>query len=271
MKYYNDLENKEAYEIVKRIKKKNNFSHAYIVQSNNKEELNMFSKFLVKNIICDNFNQVDHDEKSCPTCYKINGETYLEVEYVEPDGLTVKIDQIRSMQQKLSKKAFSGSKKVYVVKTAERLGEKSSNAMLKLIEEPEANIFCLLLTDNIYSIIPTIRSRCQKITLSKSVNALTTTINSELAEEIICNLEKRNLYAIQDIHKQFEKKEKEEVLEIFDEMIFIYKKRLEETQNKESIFKIKKILKYKRQIYNNINLALLLDKVVIELGGNKND
>jgi DNA polymerase III gamma/tau subunit len=271
MKDQSKLDNINAYEIIKKIKKLDKFSHAYIIQSTDKEEIKNFSNFLIKNILCDHIQKDDHTEENCSICSKINNKTYLEVEYIEPEGLTIKIDQIRNMQQKLSKKAFAGDKKIYVITNAERLGDKSSNAMLKLIEEPESNIFCILLTDNLYSIITTIRSRCQKLILKSEEKTSSSSIYSELAEEIINNIEKKKINAIQDIHTQFEKKEKEEIILIFDEMINIYKNRLNNSNDKINIIKIKKIIEYKKQIYNNVNLALLFDKIVIEIGGNKND
>lgn len=54
-----------------------------------------------------------------------------------------------------------GDRKVYIINGADKLNKQSANSILKFIEEPDNNITALLVTDNLYSVMPTIRSRCQ--------------------------------------------------------------------------------------------------------------
>ena len=64
--------------------------------------------------------------------------------------------------QKLGLKSFEGGNKVQVIFLAEYLA-KEGNRLLKLIEEPPANTFLILVTQNIEKILNTILSRCQLI------------------------------------------------------------------------------------------------------------
>ncbi|MFP3422981.1 DNA polymerase III subunit delta', partial [Bacillus sp. SIMBA_161] len=56
---------------------------------------------------------------------------------------------------------LNAGRKVYVIEQADRMNNSSANALLKFLEEPEANVTALLLTERLNAIMSTIRSRCQ--------------------------------------------------------------------------------------------------------------
>lgn len=255
-------EKKEAkiYDARELVNETNNFSHAYIIESRDYEKGVEFSKFLSKNIICKNYKNDSHKENTCDICNKINNDSYLEINYIEPEGINYKIEKFRNLKQDLNKKALINKNRVYIILNAEKMGEKNSNSMLKFIEEPENNIYCLIVTDNYYSIIPTIRSRCQKIRLNNLPNVDLVT-NDGTARQIIDIIEREdNLFL--EITSIVNSKNKEESLLILNEMIEIYVK--EKTKN--WIFKVKKLLKYKKDIVYNLNMNLFWDNIIIELG-----
>lgn len=74
--------------------------------------------------------------------------------------LNIGVSECNNITKKLSLKAFEGGKKVLIVWGAEYLG-KEGNRLLKLFEEPSANTFIILITENVDQILPTILSRCQ--------------------------------------------------------------------------------------------------------------
>lgn len=55
---------------------------------------------------------------------------------------------------------------IYIVDEAELLQPPSQNAMLKLLEEPAPGVVLVLITSREERLLPTIRSRCQRITFS---------------------------------------------------------------------------------------------------------
>ena len=258
--------NEQIFSKIKKIKTKKMFSHAYIVESKDETETNEFLQFFLKSVVCEEFGNENHKDENCKKCRDINKNNYLEVEYVEPDGLHIKIEQIRSIQKKVVKKAVHGDEKIYIIKNAERLGNKSSNALLKLVEEPENNIFCVLLTDNYYSLISTIRSRCQRIKLNSNNEIDQSNEEYKTAQEIVRILEEED--GILKNGKMLDKKNKEEIINIFENIINIYKSKLEDTREKKYINLIKKMIEYRKQIFNNANIILLFDKIVIETGVN---
>lgn len=67
----------------------------------------------------------------------------------------------------LSDTAFAGGWKVVVLAGADRLTNEAANAFLKMLEEPPPKTLILLLTDAPQALLPTIRSRCQRIDLDE--------------------------------------------------------------------------------------------------------
>lgn len=75
-----------------------------------------------------------------------------------------KVEQMRTIRQELSKKAFGGNNRVVVITDAHMMNDSAVNAMLKMLEEPPEGTF-FLLTGIEQRILPTIRSRCQIVRL----------------------------------------------------------------------------------------------------------
>ena len=84
---------------------------------------------------------------------------------IEPDGASIKKEQIDEIKDKFSTKAIIGKNKVYIIKNAEKLNAAASSALLKFLEEPEPNIVAILVTDNINQVLETIKSRCVLVPL----------------------------------------------------------------------------------------------------------
>jgi DNA polymerase III subunit delta' len=59
----------------------------------------------------------------------------------------------------------AGGWRVVIVDTADDMNDNAANALLKLLEEPPARAMLLLLTNTPGRLLPTIRSRCQRLTL----------------------------------------------------------------------------------------------------------
>ncbi len=74
-------------------------------------------------------------------------------------------EECKSIIQKLSLKPFESSEKVLIMWLPEHLG-KEGNTLLKLIEEPPAHTFFILITENSDAILPTILSRTQLVKIN---------------------------------------------------------------------------------------------------------
>lgn len=90
-----------------------------------------------------------------------------QVQWIEPEGVMIKKQQIVDLQQEFSKTSLSDGKRVYVIDQIENMNVQSSNALLKFLEEPlSAHTIGFLLTDQPQSIIDTITSRAQVLTMT---------------------------------------------------------------------------------------------------------
>jgi len=62
-----------------------------------------------------------------------------------------------------AKTPFESTRRVFVIESAEQLGEESANRLLKTLEEPPSFVHLILITDSLEDVLPTIRSRCQAV------------------------------------------------------------------------------------------------------------
>jgi DNA polymerase-3 subunit delta' len=104
----------------------------------------------------------------------IDGENYsLDLIILEPEIETnkkgiakekeIKIEKIKESQKELSLFPYAGKYKVLIINNAHKMTESAQNALLKILEEPNKTSVIILVTHEEDKIIPTIRSRCQKI------------------------------------------------------------------------------------------------------------
>ena len=77
----------------------------------------------------------------------------------------IEISQIREMYKYANKSAFNNKERIVLIDNAENLNLNSSNALLKIVEEPNDNVFFILILDNEKKIIKTLESRCLKFNL----------------------------------------------------------------------------------------------------------
>jgi DNA polymerase-3 subunit delta' len=75
------------------------------------------------------------------------------------------VDQVRTLRDALAQTSQFGGWRVAVFDPAERMNGAAFNALLKTLEEPEADALLLLVSDRPSALPATIRSRCQRIDL----------------------------------------------------------------------------------------------------------
>ena len=76
----------------------------------------------------------------------------------EDGAKNIKIDQVREVTKKLH---LTSNRKVVIIKNAHDLNNNSSNALLKIIEEPTKNLIFLMTCNDVSKLLPTIKSRSQ--------------------------------------------------------------------------------------------------------------
>ncbi len=90
--------------------------------------------------------------------------------WVQPDDSSLKIEQVRDLIEFVNHSVQFASRKVVVVNGIETASIGASNAMLKSLEEPPPRTHLILLTEAIDLLLPTIRSRCQTVSLDSAPN-----------------------------------------------------------------------------------------------------
>ncbi|MFA5560228.1 MAG: hypothetical protein WC964_00465 [Acholeplasmataceae bacterium] len=91
---------------------------------------------------------------------------HVNLVFIEPDGLSIKKEQILLLQQEFSKTTLTEGPRVYIVKGVEKMTQSAANSLLKFMEEPIGkNVFGFLLTEDREAVIRTIISRSQLVQL----------------------------------------------------------------------------------------------------------
>ncbi|MBY2478224.1 DNA polymerase III subunit delta' [Clostridioides difficile] len=84
---------------------------------------------------------------------------------IKPDGNSIKIAQIRSLQSDIVIRPHKDYK-IYIINNAEKMTVEAQNALLKTLEEPPNYAIIILVTNNKESLLETIKSRCDIIKFS---------------------------------------------------------------------------------------------------------
>ena len=119
----------------------------------------------------------------CPICTRISHFNYPQSD--EPDdwkriiwsdhgdvGMVVapkrvlQVDQMRQIEAEANFRPFEGRARMFLVDDADKLNDASSNALLKILEEPPSTSHIVLITSRPAMLLPTIRSRCQTVRFS---------------------------------------------------------------------------------------------------------
>lgn len=107
----------------------------------------------------------------CPSCIEFlsnNHPDYMEID--ADDGKSIKIDQIRFLQEKIAEKPIISHNKVYIINNSDTMTKESQNCLLKTLEEPPEYAIIILIVSNDNQMLNTIKSRCTKLNFSPLSN-----------------------------------------------------------------------------------------------------
>lgn len=101
----------------------------------------------------------------CAACHTILGETHSDVTFVRTEKVTITIDEARELVSKAGDRPSTGRWRIIVVEDADRMAERTTNVLLKAIEEPTPRTIWMLCAPSPADVLVTIRSRCRPVTL----------------------------------------------------------------------------------------------------------
>lgn len=104
---------------------------------------------------------------TCTACHTVRAGTHPDVRIVNPEGLSISVEETRSIVQRSARMPATGRWQVVIIEDADRLGERAFNALLKAIEEPAPRTVFMLCSPSSHpdDIAVTIRSRCRLVGL----------------------------------------------------------------------------------------------------------
>ena len=284
-----DNKNNNLYKILTNEIRKGYISHAYLIEENNNIYAYDMVIDLVKNILCLGLS----DSEKNRICKRIDDGNYPELMIIRPDGMLIRKQQIIDLQREFSMEAVEGNRRVYIIRDCEKMRAETANSMLKFLEEPENNVVAFLMTNNINSVLDTIISRCQIIKLGNDNLSLSDNETELLALNFIDILEKKGKRGLVDIEKKLSdiisSKDREKLVVLIDKIIDMYyniMKIMISDQKNNNILHYDELVNYinlndinklinkincltqcKDSIKYNVNINLLIDKLILSIGG----
>ncbi len=97
----------------------------------------------------------------------------------------IDVGQIREMINYTNKSTFNDSARFILIDNVENLNKNSINALLKVIEEPNENVFFILINNSEKNILPTLKSRCLTFKINLTFNETLNISNSILEKNVL--------------------------------------------------------------------------------------
>ena len=84
---------------------------------------------------------------------------------IENKAATISVHEAREIASALALQPFESDYKIMIIWQPEKMNTEAANKLLKLLEEPPAGTYFLMVTQSLESMLTTVRSRCQIIRL----------------------------------------------------------------------------------------------------------
>ena len=149
-------------------------SHAYLLAGPAGSGVTEAARCLAAAMVCDQGGC-----GTCGACRRALSGRHPDVVEVEPAGTFIVVDQVEEMVREAFTSPFEADAKVIVLAEADRMNEPAANKLLKSLEEPPARTHFLLLSDAPDELLPTVRSRCQRIDFATLPDAVVQAVLEE--------------------------------------------------------------------------------------------
>ena len=142
------------------------YVHAYLICGMHGIGKRTLARLMAQYILC----RGEKDQEPCgrcPECIRFRDGTHPDVVYLRPekDRKNITVDQVRELVALAAEHTYAGGRRIICVEQAEKMNPQAQNALLKTLEEPQAENVFLLLCEDTALLLPTIVSRCRVVKL----------------------------------------------------------------------------------------------------------
>ena len=102
---------------------------------------------------------------NCVDCLQVEKEINTNILFIEPEGLSIKVEAIRPLFRFLSLQSSSLAR-VVIMDSAHQMNPQAAGSLLKILEEPPSDTYFILISNHLSSLPITIRSRVQALRFS---------------------------------------------------------------------------------------------------------
>ena len=157
-------------------------SHALLLIQSIESNVSEFITNYIKKVID---LSIDDTNSKQEMFHKIDSNEYYDLIVFDGSKETIKKEDIIKIQNQFSRPGLEIiNQKFYVLKNFEYSTKQAVNSLLKFLEEPIENTYCIITTSNISLILETIISRCQKILLETDKNELQSVVSQHSMNDI---------------------------------------------------------------------------------------
>lgn len=101
----------------------------------------------------------------CSSCKLVAADAHPDVRMLVTDKVIISIEEVRQLVQFSALSSTLGAYRVIVIEDADRMTERTSNVLLKALEEPQPRTVWVLCAPSAADMLPTIRSRTRNVVL----------------------------------------------------------------------------------------------------------
>jgi len=116
-------------------------------------------------LVCEQEDPANRGCGVCHSCHTVMAGTHSDVTFVATEKTTISIDEARELVTKAQDRPASARWRIIIVGDADRMLERTTNVLLKAIEEPPPRTVWILCAPSPADVLVTIRSRCRMVTL----------------------------------------------------------------------------------------------------------
>ena len=160
------MKSKEVLSAFEKEVKQNKISASYLFYGDKRVDLLFYALEFSKMVMT---KDVEDEEEKKNIEKRIENFQYSDIEVINRKNENIKIDEVRELIYDAIESAYSSPKKIFILCGIENLRKESSNALLKILEEPPKDVYFILLARSL-NIIPTIKSRTIKFHLEGASN-----------------------------------------------------------------------------------------------------